>query len=165
MYKWGWVWKKGLQILFLILLAHIVIGVYAVYDQGEFIFGVTAIERFVIHSLRQEDVRYTISGSPKYFIQDFCVQECPSCPLNCYPLENVHIVCEEKCIIKSARGLILISEGEEIEAVAIRATLVEQPTLLCQRKDIEKPKCVLRQPMSEKLFYDRELPEGILVLD
>ncbi|MFH1722628.1 MAG: hypothetical protein ABH950_08510 [Candidatus Altiarchaeota archaeon] len=163
MYRFaGWIFRRGLVIITVIFLFHLLLGFLAVILGGGFSFGASSAERYIIHKLGGKETRYSFSGAPGDYADDFCVQVCEVCILDCYPTENLEIRCADlDCILKTKKGQTMLTKESRAWQAAWDLVILDNVTLFCTN---EKGKifCYGRSPMSEKLSYDRELPKEIL---
>ena len=142
-----------------LIVIHILLGVFAVWDNGYFVFGVFAPERFLLHSLRDDGSRFTVSGSAIYYINDICVQSCEGCEFLCYPKGNLKIVCSEVgCGLESHNDKIILAEGESPHLIAKDGILFEDTYFLCNRTG---GFCSISMGLENNLFYDVRLPDEI----
>lgn len=147
--------RGGLQLLAIVLFFHILIGVYAVYDDGSFRYGVTAPERFLIHSLSGSETHITVSGAPKHLVGDLCLAPCEGCSLDCYPVSGLSLVCAEKCRI-TAGEFVFAHEGDRFEAILKQGFLYEQATFRCHDSV-----CGFDVDLGDGSVYSVHLPDGI----
>ncbi|MBU4265890.1 MAG: hypothetical protein L6243_03210 [Candidatus Altiarchaeales archaeon] len=142
-----------------LIVIHIILGVFAVWDNGYFVLGVFAPERFLLHLMRDDGSRFTVSGSAIYYINDICVQNCESCEFLCYPKENLKIICSEVgCGLESHNDKRILAEGESPYLIAKDGILFEDSYFICNRT---AGFCSLSRELEKDLFYDIRLPEEI----
>jgi len=152
--------KRNLLVAISVLIGiHLLIGLFAVWDNGYFVLGVFAPERFLVHSLRDDGSRFTVSGSVIYYLNDICVQNCESCEFLCYPKENLKIVCNEvRCGLESHSDKVILADGESPYFIAKDGVLYEDTYLLCNRTG---GFCSISTQLENNVFFDIRLPEEI----
>ena len=142
-----------------LIVIHLLIGFFAIWDNGYFVLGLFAPERFLLHSLKDDGSRFTVSGSAIYYINDICVQSCESCEFLCYPRGNLKIVCNDTgCSLESYNNKRILSDGERPYFIAKDGVIFEDTYLLCNRIE---GFCSLSRELEKDLFYDVRLPEDI----
>lgn len=150
---------KFLTACSLLIGIHLLIGVFAVWDNGYFVLGVFAPERFLVHMLRDDGSRFTVSGSVIYYLNDICVQSCESCEFLCYPKENLKIVCNEVgCGLESHNDRVILAEGESPYLIAKEGILYEGTYFICNRME---GFCSISTELNNNTFYDIRLPKEI----
>ena len=138
---------------------HIILGAFAVWDNGYFVLGMFAPERFLLSLLRDDGSRFTVSGSAIYYINDICIQGCEGCEFLCYPKENLKIVCGEvECGLESQNDKRILAEGKSPYLIANDGILYEDTSFICNRT---AGFCSLSRELKKDLFYDVRLPEDI----
>ena len=142
-----------------LIVIHIILGVFAVWDNGYFVLGVFAPERFLLHLMRDDGSRFTVSGSAIYYINDICVQGCGGCEFLCYPKDNLKIVCNNAgCGLESHNDKRILAEGESPYLIAKDGVLYEDTSFICNRT---AGFCSISTQLENNVFYDVRLPEEI----
>jgi len=143
----------------LVIGIHILLGLFAIWDNGYFILGVFAPQRFILNLLRDDGSRFTISGSVIYYLNDICVQSCERCEFLCYPEENLKIVCNDiHCGLESNNGKRILGDGETPYFIAKDGVLFENAAFLCNRNESI---CSISTELGNGIFYDIHLPKEI----
>ena len=136
--------------------AHIVIGLYAVYDGGFFLYGLTAPERLIYHYATSSESHITVSGATKHVSDDLCLQGCSSCPMHCYVLKELKVVCDGACRISTMRNTTIVNDGYTFAAVMKEGLLYENTTFRCYGGD-----CGFDIKINENQTYSSRLPDKI----
>jgi len=140
-----------------LLLPHILLGLYAIYDGGFLIYGLTAPERFLLHSLSGSETHITLSGAPKYVADDLCLQSCAGCPLDCYAQSSLKLDCSSGCrLVTNKKNVPVASDGTEFTAVLKNGLLYQNTRFKCYDSD-----CGFDIPIDENHTYTTNLPEEI----
>jgi len=152
--------KRGFLVAISVLIGiHLLIGLFAVWDNGYFVLGMFAPERFLLHLVRDDGSRFTVSGSAIYYINDICVQGCESCEFLCYPKENLKIVCNEVgCGLESHNDRVILADGESPYLIVKEGILYEDTYFLCNRTT---GFCSISTELGNNVFYDIRLSEEI----
>lgn len=122
--------QKGLLFLLVFFGVHILLGLYAVYFNGYFVFGATVIERYVVHLLYGSEMSFNPTGAASYHINDLCLQECDNCNSLCFPRYSLDIDCDS-CLIRTPNGNVVVREDEFLRAVSDRMIVMENVTFKC----------------------------------
>ena len=122
---------RGMSLVSLLAALHVLLGMYAVYDDGFFVFGLTAPERLLYHAAAGDETRITVSGAQKHLVEDTCLQSCEICPLDCYSPAKLRIVCEGGCRMLTDGGRVLAKEGDFFESVVRQGVLYDNATFRC----------------------------------
>ncbi len=144
----------GRMLLAAVVAAHILLGVYAAYDGGFFIYGVTAPERFIWHLLTQSESHITLSGASKYVADDLCLQDCRECTMHCYEIEQLRLGCGGSCL-ETSRGTLLASEEDRFAHVLKSGVLLEDVVFRCHEA------CGFDSSLGGNFTYSSYLPEII----
>jgi hypothetical protein len=123
--------RRNLLLFAALTVPHLLLGAYAVYDGGSFIFGLIAPERYLRHFISGDESRVTVSGSLARVAADLCLQKCEGCPLNCYDPASLTLSGDGARTIRTASGVILASEGERFALAVIGFTAYENSTFMC----------------------------------
>jgi len=151
--------RRFLTAISVLIGIHLLIGVFAVWDNGYFVLGVFAPERFLLHTLKDDGSRFTVSGSVIYYLNDICVQSCESCEFLCYPKGNLKIVCNEVgCGLESHNDKRILAEGESPYLIVKEGILYEDTYFICNRRE---GFCSISTKLNNNTFYDVRLLEGI----
>ncbi len=143
----------------LLIGIHILLGLFAIWDNGYFILGLFAPERFLLHILKDDGSHFTVSGSVIYYLNDICVQNCENCEFLCYPEENLKIVCNDVgCGLESYNDKRILAEGDAPYLIAKDGILFEDSYLLCNRT---AEFCSISTELGNNISYDVRLPEEI----
>jgi hypothetical protein len=148
--------KAVLIALTTFLAAHIFLGLYASYDGGFFVWGLTAPERYISHFASSSESHITLTGAMKYVSDDLCLQKCPSCPMDCYTPSKLRLICQNFCKIETDGGVKLISDGDAFRAVLKEGMLYEETTFKCYDGD-----CGFDIKVSENQTYSSSIPADI----
>jgi len=155
---------KGSKLLALILLLHVLLGIYAVKDEGAFFFGATSPERYIIHKLKGGETRYTISGALRYFLNDICIQKTPEALFECYPTRNLVVRCKNKrCELMTKKGIKLVEEGERLHLIVNQGTLMPNSTLVCSQNSSSITSCEIEIEVEGNRSIALKLPEEVEV--
>jgi len=143
----------------LLIGIHILLGLFTIWDNGYFIYGVFAPERFLFHLLRDDGSRFTVSGSVAYYLNDICVQSCERCEFLCYSKENLRIVCNDaRCGLESNKKKRILDSGGKAYFIAKEGMLFENATFQCDRN---RSRCSISTELGDGISYDTFMPEEI----
>jgi hypothetical protein len=148
--------RRNLIFLAVVFSAHALLGVYAVSDEGYFVYGATAPERFVAHALSGDESHVTLSGASKYLTEDLCLQACPACALKCYDPAILSLSCPGGCEIRTPKGVLVASEGGPFRAVLKEGVLFENVVFACH-----EGVCGFDMPFGENQTYSAFLPDSM----
>jgi hypothetical protein len=148
--------NKGLYLIIILLLPHILLGGYAVHDGGFFTYGLTAPERLLFHSLSASETHITLTGAQKHVANDLCLQPCRECPMDCYNPRNLKLVCDGDCRILTLKGKPVAEEGDEFTAVLKTGLLLQDTTFKCYADG-----CGFDIKLGGNYTFSSRLPEGI----
>lgn len=142
---------------------HAAIGIYAVSDGGDFLYGATAPERYLFHVMSGAESHYTVSGALKHYTFDVCIQKSEDY-FTCYPQTAVALRCrKDDCQMETAGGTLLLVEDERVEGVAWDGVLTENCSLICEQGNASM-NCAMRSELKRDLYFDRKLPGRISIM-
>lgn len=144
--------------LALIVIFHLVLGAYAVYDGGFFVYGVTAPERMTYHAVTGASSHITLSGALKHVASDVCLQDCGTCSMHCYVPETLTVDCVSGCTLKAGDEA-LADEGQEFAYIMKNALLYPDAVFACFEDN-----CGFTTPIDENRTYFTHLPESVTYL-
>jgi hypothetical protein len=147
---------RGSILIIAILVPHIILGVYAVYDGGIFIFGAFSPERFLLHILTGDESHITVSGAMKYLAKDLCFQRCVGCVLHCYQPENLVVECDRGCVLKTVGGTPIAVEKQKFSMFLRGGITYENSTVECYESV-----CGFDIPIDENQTYSALLPDEV----
>jgi hypothetical protein len=148
--------RAALSALAVLITCHLLLGLYASYDGGFFVYGLTAPERYLAHFLSSSESHISLTGAMKHVSEDLCLQKCPSCPMDCYAPSRLRLKCADSCSIATVGGTRLVSEGDAFRAVLKEGMLFEYTTFKCYGGD-----CGFDTRISETQTYSSGIPSGI----
>jgi hypothetical protein len=148
--------RKNLTLLAVVFVPHILLGIYAVTDMGDFVYGATAPERMIAHYLSGDESHVTLSGATKYLMADLCFQTCPECATKCYEPSSLTLSCDDSCDIITPKGVVVASEGGSFRAVLKEGILFENVVFACHEKV-----CGFDMPIGNNQTYSAFLPESV----
>lgn len=144
----------GLLFIVAILAVHVILGFIAVFSNGYFIFGATAIERFIIHFLSGDETHITISGYQGEFANDFCFSDCIGCPFDCYPTSSLTLYCSESCGLYTRKGVRIVSERQYFKYLLKNVLLIEDTKFMCYNRTIGDCGFAIKLDENTSLSYD-----------
>ncbi|MBD3388616.1 MAG: hypothetical protein GF416_06065 [Candidatus Altiarchaeales archaeon] len=150
--------RKGFTLIAVVLAPHVLLGFYALYDGGFYVYGLTAPERYAVHAISGSETRISLSGASKHVSSDICVKRCQKCPLECYPVDILLVECGGQCSLKTVGGDVLSSEGVPLPIVMKKGLVFEDAVFRCY--DLQ---CGFDIRMDENRTYSSFLPEEIPV--
>jgi hypothetical protein len=120
--------KPGLHLLAVVLLIHLILGVYAFLSGGSFLFGFTAVERYLYNY--DSDLYFNPTGSIEGNPSLLCLQSCDECNLFCYPLGRINASCGP-CAISTLKNGVIVNENASFRAVVLGEMLLENVSYRC----------------------------------
>jgi hypothetical protein len=126
--------RGGLLFLLAFFGIHLLLGLCAVFSNGLFVYGTTAIERYILHLLSDSETTFNPTGAAYYHFNDICLQERDS-PLLCYPYANLYLSCDP-CLIYTKHGTVLASNGSFFTAVVKKGLILENVSYNCYLEDM-----------------------------
>jgi hypothetical protein len=148
--------RRGLALIAVVLIPHVLLGFYAVGDGGHFTFGFTAPERFLIHSLSGSEARISVSGAMKHVFADLCLQSSSDSTLDCYDPHILRLECGSGCALVTGKGVVVAREEQTFHAVLKKGILLEDATFRCYGGD-----CGFDVKLEDGGIYSSTLPEEI----
>ncbi|MFH1402830.1 MAG: hypothetical protein ABIH11_01000 [Candidatus Altiarchaeota archaeon] len=141
-------------------LLHLAIGLMAFMSGGYFMYGATAPERFLIHSLNGYEWRYSVTGNHLEVVNDLCIQTCDECRMECYALERIMLSCVmDECILSTRSGKPLLSEGDSIALLIKQGLLFADVKFVCG--DDLKTTCGFENKMQGNMSFISDIPKGV----
>lgn len=122
--------KGGLYLLLVVFGIHVLLGLYAVYFNGVFIFGATMIERYAVHLVSGGEMTFNPTGAAGYHLNDLCLQKCEDCNSFCYSYSLLAVDCDS-CVIQTQGGTVIASRDDFFRGVSNRMSVFENVTFRC----------------------------------
>ena len=123
-------------------------------------FGVTSIERYIVHVVSGHEFEYSVTGRQSDFIDKLCIKKCDGCNIECYDPKKIRIICDKSCALTTKSGRILIHHNERVSAIIKNGIWLDDIVFKCT--SINDEICGFEKSMGGNMTYTSDLPQGIL---